>query len=296
MADISGVPFEAPTIVETDGNEANESEEVRAKKRAKNAPLHERYSVPLSFLEDAVCAAQKNNPLHYLTNVGKPFGRYREAYVRSCYEDIVQSIGEHLPTGKATQIAKDEMRMKLFIIRGSSGIGKSTFLAYFLVRTRNYFGKTILCHADKNAKNKEDENAICQVWEGGQKVLEGLFGKVKENMVGHMATTTLIVMDGCSLPINLTGFRGTVIMAASPSLYVKNMEDAIIISNRKSFTMPALSKEEALAIAAMIGVAEDVVKTNFRYMNGIARYLFEPGNAKLKIEEAVQQVVASADN
>ena len=293
MADISGVAFEVPATVEMDRNETYENEDVRTKKRAKNATLHECYSVPLSFLEDAVSAAQKNDPLN-LTNVGKPFGRYKEAYVRSCYEDIVQSIGEQLPTGKATQIVEDEMRMKLFIICGSSGIGKSTFLAYFLVRTRNYFGKTILCHAGKSARNVENENAICQVWEGGRKVLEGVFGKVKENLAEHMTTTTLIAMDGCSLPINLTGFRGTVIMAASPSLYVKNMQDSFIISNRKSFTMPALSEEEALAIAAIIGVTGDVVKTNFRYMNGITRYLFEQGNAKLKVEEAVLDVDSSA--
>ena len=83
-------------------------------------------------------------------------------------------------------------------------------------------------------------------------------------------------------------------MAASPSLYVMNMEDSVIISNRKSLTMPALSEEEALAIAAMIGVAEDVVKTYFSYMNGITRYLFEPRNAELKVKEAVNQVDTTA--
>jgi hypothetical protein len=101
-------------------------------------------------------------------------------------------------------------------------------------------------------------------------------------------------MDGCSLPLNLEGFKGTIIMAASPSLYVKNMEDSVINTRRTSFTMPALSEEEALRIGSLIGVEQDIVKTNLRYMGGITRYLFEPGSAKLKVEDAVRHVDASS--
>ena len=140
MADLSGVPFEAPTIVEADENDTNECEIVRAKKQAKKAPLHESYIVPLSFIEDTVRSAQKGNAFH-LTCVGEPFGLYQEAYAHSCYKDIVQCIGKNLPTGKETQIVKGKIKKKLFIIRGSSGIGKSTFLGYFLAQTRNYLEK-----------------------------------------------------------------------------------------------------------------------------------------------------------
>lgn len=91
----------------------------------------------------------------------------------------------------------------------------------------------------------------------------GAWIRVKSNVVGHLATTTLIVMDGCSLPIDLTSFGGTIIMAASPSLYVKNLKDAVIISYRKRITMSAPSKDEARAIAASIGVEVDVVESNF---------------------------------
>ena len=152
-----------------------------------------------------------DNPSRSITSLG-----YSKSYDRyDGFEDFGDRFGVRLllPVDEYKKTYRSTNFAYLFIF--------ITFLAYFLVRTRNYFGKTILCHADKNAKNKEDENAICQVWEGGQKVLEGLSGSVKETLAEHMATTDLIIMDGCSLPINLTGFRGTLIMAASPSLYVK---------------------------------------------------------------------------
>lgn len=122
-------------------------------------------------------------------------------------------------------------------------------------------------------------------------MLEGFFEELKEKLEEHMASTTLIVMDGCSLPLTLCDFRGTIIIAAPPNLYVKNLEDSVIISNLKSLTMPALGEDEALAIAAIIGVEQDVVKTNFRYIGGITRYLFEPpGNAERIVKEAVAAV------
>lgn len=49
--------------------------------------------------------------------------------------------------------------------------------------------------------------------------------------------------------------------------------------------MSAFSKNEALDIANLNGVEVGVMKTNLRYIGGIARYLFEPGNAKLKVED-----------
>ena len=101
-------------------------------------------------------------------------------------------------------------------------------------------------------------------------------------------------MDGCSLPVDLEEFTGKIVMAASPSLYIKNIEAAVFINRRKAYTMPALSEEKALAIATLIGIPHDVVKTNLVHMAGVARYLFEPGAAKLKVDEAVKQVDSSA--
>lgn len=70
-------------------------------------------------------------------------------------------------------------------------------------------------------------------------------------------------MDGCSLSISLADFCGTIIIAASPSLYVENLERAVVNTNCKSFSMPALSEEEALDIAKMIGVEEKICVFGF---------------------------------
>lgn len=261
--------------------------QVRAQKKARKAPLHEDYSAPLSFLVDAVKAAQSNSSFN-TTEVGDPFGLAKEAYVRQCYEDIVQSINDVLNANI------EDKKKQLFVIRGSSGVGKSTFLAYALVRLRAHFGITVLCHAQKSAKNNEVDGVTCQVWENGKILTSGTFRQVQDELNGHLPTASLVVMDGCALPINLEGFKGTILMAASPSLYLKNIEDSVIINRRKSFTMPALSEEEALGIGSLIGVDQDIVKTNLRYMGGITRYLFEPDGAKLKVEDAVTHVDASS--
>lgn len=43
----------------------------------------------------------------------------------------------------------------------------------------------------------------------------------------------------------------------------------------------------------MLGVDESLVRENLEHMAGITRYLFEPGFAKRKVEEAVEEVNAS---
>lgn len=273
----------------TEGDDADATAQVRAQKRARKAPLHEDYSAPLSFLVDAIKAAQSNSSFN-TTEVGDPFGLAKEAYVRQCYEDIVQSINDVLNANI------EDKKKQLFVIRGSSGVGKSTFLAYALVRLRAHFGKTVLCHAQKSAKNNEIDGVTCQVWDNGEILTSGTFRQVQDELNAHMSaeSASLVVMDGCALPINLEGFKGTILMAASPSLYWKNIEDSVIINRRKSFTMPALSEEEALKIGSLIGIDHDIVRTNLRYMGGITRYLFEPDCAKLKVEDAVTHVDASS--
>eukprot|EP00978_Attheya_sp_CCMP212_P013568 scaffold34053_cov29-Attheya_sp.AAC.1 len=254
-----------PLATATDAETANDNDDpkTRDQKRAKLAALHQDYSAPLSFLEEAVSAAQTNTSFNN-SKIGESFGLSKEAYVRQCYEDIVQLIAAALNENRK------QNKKQLFIIRGSSGIGKTTFLAYCVVRLGLFFGKTVLCHAEKSAKSNENDSVICQVWDKGTKLLEGNFRTVQDQLDTHMSTTKLIVMDGCSLPLHLAKFKGTVLMAASPSLYVKNLEDAVIITRRKSFTMPALSDEEAVCIGDMIDCA------------------------KLKVEDAVAQVDATA--
>jgi hypothetical protein len=263
------------------------TEEVRAQKKAKRAPLHEDYSAPLSFLQDALKAAQSDNSFN-LTAIGKPFGSAREAYVRQCYEDVGQKINGVLNSDT-------EKKRKLFVLRGSSGVGKSTFLAYGLVRLRSHFGKgkILLCHAEKSDKGNE-LGAVCEVWENGISVVSGRYLTVENQIDAHMPTTVLVVMDGCSLPLKLEGFKGTILMAASPSLYIKNIEDSVFINRRRSYTIPPLTEEEAFGIGSLIGVDHEVVKTNLLHMGGIARYLFEQDSAKRKVEEAVEQVNAEA--
>jgi hypothetical protein len=105
----------------------------------------------------------------------------------------------------------------------------------------------------------------------------------------HLPSLDLIVMDGCSMPFNLAG---TVVVAASHSLYVKNLKDAMF--DHYTLTMPPLEDQEALAIGKMLGVEESVVLDNLGYMKGITRYLFERGSARRKVNEAVAEVNASS--
>lgn len=75
-----------------------------------------------------------------------------EAYARQCYEDIVQAILTIFKK-KRKHRKQEGARAMLFIIRGSSGIGKSTFLGYFVVRMKNIFVNIAICYASKNAKS-----------------------------------------------------------------------------------------------------------------------------------------------
>ena len=91
--------------------------------------------------------------------------------------------------------------------------------------------------------------------------------------------------------VNVEHFTGTVIVAALPSLFVKNLNDAIFY--HCDFIMPPLQETEANDIAKMVGIPKDVVKTNSSFIRGIACYLFTPGAAKAKVKDAVAEVSAS---
>mmetsp|Transcript_5987 Transcript_5987/g.10001 ORF Transcript_5987/g.10001 Transcript_5987/m.10001 type:complete len:114 (+) Transcript_5987:347-688(+) len=111
----------------------------------------------------------------------------------------------------------------LFVIRGSSGIGKSTFLACFVVRMRKVFANTAVFYASKTNKSLGVEDYVeCVVWVDGNKVIEGTFRHALDQITTQMPKLDLIGMNGCTMPLDLTNFTGVVIVAASPSsMYVK---------------------------------------------------------------------------
>ena len=268
--------------------EEKESAEEQARKKARMSKLHEHYVAPLSFIADAVeSGASKFN----ITNVNMPFGNNHEAYARPCYEDITQKI----------RMLRKEFRSErkaatLFVVGGSSGIGKSTFLAYFVVRMRNVFNNIALCYAPKSTKgyfgNPSQDEIECVVWYRGVQQFKGTYGAVKEKLKAEQGKLNLILMDGCSMTfVDVEAFEGTILISASPSLYVKNLKDAIF--NHRTLIMPAYSETEAISTANILGVDADIVKENFFYMKGIARYFFRPGAAKQKVKSAVLEVSAA---
>eukprot|EP00978_Attheya_sp_CCMP212_P043272 scaffold279473_cov59-Attheya_sp.AAC.3 len=100
---------------------------------------------------------------------------------------------------------------------------------------------------------------MCRV-RRGREDRGGSYVDVRSDLRKQLPILDLIVMDGCSMPFSLEIFNGTVLVAASPSLFVKNLEDAIM--DQCILTMPPLEEQEALAIGKMIGVEESVVKKN----------------------------------
>jgi hypothetical protein len=262
------------------------SEHKRKEKKRKESPLHEHYVTPMSFLEDAV---QLSSADFNLTGSNKPFGKNREAYARKSYEEILLTINS-----KRKEFFKSNRRSMAFIIRGSAGVGKSTFLGYAISRYRKVMPNIVIFHAPKIAKvgYKIDVSAVAvSIWIQGKEKCRGKYSQLSPQVEEMMASISLIVMDGCSVPLKLDGFKGMIIVAASPSLYVKNIMDAIF--DHVLLTMPVLEAEAAKRIAAIVGVKEQIVMENFLYMDGITRSMFEPGAAKKKIASAANVVSAS---
>ena len=120
--------------------------------------------------------------------------------------------------------------------------------------------------------------------------ISGCFPDVRQKLSNLLGSLQLVVMDGCTVPMDLTEFQGVLIVAAPPSLYAKNIENAVF--DTLYLTMPAVEEDDALAMAKMLGVDERVVLDNFSYMKGISRYLLEAGQAKKKVRQAVEAVSA----
>ena len=69
-------------------DEETETHKQKAQKIAKQSPLHQHYVAPFSFLVDAVNSGNSYN----ITSTREPFGNNLEAYVRPCYQRILQVI------------------------------------------------------------------------------------------------------------------------------------------------------------------------------------------------------------
>lgn len=285
-------------VIDDDDEEEEEKDEIetseeKARKKARDSPLHEHFVAPLSFLVDAATSDSFN-----ITNTRHPFGKDLEAYARLSYEEIAKLIVQERKQCR-DKLKKEgvNIRSTLFVIRGSSGVGKSTFLAYFMGRSAKIHKKCIaLFYASKSSKGingvPDISEVECHVMRNGITVINGKYSSVRDNLKEHLPQIKLIIMDGCSMPFDLTGFTGILIVAASPSLYVKNLSDAIF--DHFMVTMPALEVGEALDIAKIIGVEKAVVRSNFSHMEGITRYMFAPGAAKRKVVDAVAEVDASS--
>jgi hypothetical protein len=135
------------------------------KKRGKDAPLHERHVVPMSFFLDAV-----NQPESFLSQneVGRPFGVNEEAYLRPCYNELLVEIEAELNLW-TTKSAPS----RLVEVRGSSGIGKSAFLAYIIATARiNAEMKSFaIFHSAKHQGDISDVK--CFIWIDNVLVLDG---------------------------------------------------------------------------------------------------------------------------
>jgi hypothetical protein len=231
------------------------SPEERAKKKRRETPFHEHYVRPMSFLEDAVRLGTSE---FNLAGPNKPFGENQEAYARASYEEIVHTINR-----KRIQFLKSNIRAMAFIIRGSSGVGKSAFLGYAISRFRKFMPTIVIFHAPKIAKLGyiiELSAVQVSIWVGGKEQSRGVYPQMVDQVTKIMTCINLIVMDGCSVTMDLLGFKGMILVAASPCLYLKNIADAIF--DHEFFTMPAVEAEEAKIMAAMIGVDEDIMMEN----------------------------------
>jgi hypothetical protein len=90
----------------------------------------------------------------------------------------------------------------------------------------------------------------------------------------------VIIMDDCSVTIDLETFTGVVIVAAAPSQFTKNLKRAIFRS--REFCMPPVERDESIEMGKQLKVDAEIVEDNFLYTSGITRYLFERSAGKTR--------------
>ena len=105
--------------------------------------------VPITFLEDAV-----SDPNTFLGTgaVGGSFGLRGEAYFRQCHKELLAEIM------KEAEAWQNGDCMRMVEVRGSSGIGKSAFLAYTIahVRLHGDAQSFAIFHSRKDQNDGED--------------------------------------------------------------------------------------------------------------------------------------------
>jgi hypothetical protein len=159
------------------------SPEERAKKKRRETPFHEHYVRPMSFLEDAVRLGTSE---FNLAGPNKPFGENQEAYARASYEEIVHTINR-----KRIQFLKSNIRAMAFIIRGSSGVGKSAFLGYAISRFRKFMPTIVIFHAPKIAKLGyiiELSAVQVSIWVGGKEQSRGVYPQMVDQVTKDNCT------------------------------------------------------------------------------------------------------------
>jgi hypothetical protein len=165
-------------------------------------------------------------------------------------------------------------------------VTNAILLGYAISRFREFMPTIVIFHAPKIAKRgyKIELSAVqVSIWVGGKEQSRGVYPQMVDQVTKIMTCINLIVMDGCSVTMDLLGFKGMLLVAASPSLYLKNIADAIF--DHAFLTMPAVEAEEAKIM--------EIVVENCLHMNGITRFSFERGAAKKKIASAANVVSAS---
>eukprot|EP00978_Attheya_sp_CCMP212_P019038 scaffold52857_cov33-Attheya_sp.AAC.2 len=221
-------------------------------KRVKLAvEFHKEHVAPLSFLTDAVDASE--GYFQQECKVGTLFGNGKEAYVRQSYVEVSNKL-----IGMIEAKYNDEEKVNralLIVLCGSSRVGKSMFLAYVLAKLmskkrKNCLDNIAIFRASKSSKTGSgavDVNLVtCFISKNGSTILEGEYKHVNKQLKGILSDVEVIIMDGCSLGLDLSKFTGTVIIATSPSQYTRNLEQEIF--NTKTLMMPPLDGTEAVTM------------------------------------------------
>lgn len=269
-----------------------QSEGGSPQKKAKNSPLHELHVVPITFLEDAV-----SHPETFLGTgaVGGSFGLRGEAYLRQCHKELLAEIM------KEAEAWQNGDCMRMVEVRGSSGIGKSAFLAYTIahVRLHGDAQSFAIFHSRKDQNDGRVSNLLddvrCSVWIDGElKIDKQLYANVemRQRIIDeYMPKLGAIFMDGCSPTIGLEGFTGFLVIAASPSVTTEGYRKLLAAKRAWAVLyMPPWTLDESLGAGKLLGEHGDVIRDNFKYMPGIVRYSFDDGAAKDRVLLAVKNI------
>ena len=115
--------------VQTDSEMAESSAPSKLSPRMQSR-LHKDQMPSLSFLEAPLEIVSERDWNGYFSEDLKTFGVQREAFKRDAYEHLSYVINEKWVDSPLS------VSSYLAIVSGSSGVGKSVFLAYFLARLK----------------------------------------------------------------------------------------------------------------------------------------------------------------